>query len=106
MIMLISHHCEDIDPDVVVVVIMQKERRIREEMRSQNCIVKKLRKNEECGVKKEVLICEVDLRLVRRVVCVSRLTRDHLDWCVKKLNNINFVGRKVHVEPSFLLFPC
>lgn len=104
--MLISHRCENIDLDCVV-VIMQKERRIREEMRSQKCcIVKKLRKNEECGVKKQVLICEVDLRLVRRVVCVSRLTRDHLDWCVKKLNNVNFVGRKVHVEPSFLLFPC
>lgn len=68
--------------------------------------MKKLKGQEEWRSDSEMLRCEVELRLVVRVVNMSRLTGDQLVWCSKKLDNISFVGRKVHIEPSFLLFPC
>ncbi|KAI3452840.1 hypothetical protein Pfo_009503 [Paulownia fortunei] len=86
--------------------LQKKERRIREHIKSQNCIVKKFKKHQECGLNRELLTSQVDLRLVSRVLSLSRLTTDQLVWCQKKLNNINFVSRKVHMEPSFSLFPC
>lgn len=90
----------------VYIVIMQKERRIRDHIRSQNCIVKKLKKHHENRLDREILTSQVELRLVSRVLNLSRLTTDQLVWCQKKLKNISFVGKKVHIEPSFLLFPC
>lgn len=85
---------------------MQKGRRIKEQVRGQNCIVKKLRKNEERGLEREMLAAQVDLRLVSRALNMSRLSGDQLVWCHKKLSNINFVGRKLRRDECFLLFPC
>lgn len=87
---------------------MQKERRLKEIMRSGNCIAKKFKRigEEEGRVKNELLIAEVELKLVSRVVSMSRLTESQLIWCHKKLHQINFVNRKVVIEPSFSLFPC
>lgn len=87
---------------------MQKEKRLKEIMRSGNCIVKKLQRNteEEGRLKNELLIAEVELKLISRVVSMSRLTESQLIWCHKKLHQVNFVDRKVVIEPSFLLFPC
>ncbi|KAL7148976.1 hypothetical protein ABFS83_05G009500 [Erythranthe nasuta] len=88
----------------VVSKLQKKERRIREQIRSRNCIVTKLRKSQrECD---ETSTSEVELRLVCRVLNVSNLTREHLLWCHNKLDNISFVGKKVHLDTSFLLFPC
>lgn len=91
-----------------VEVCMQKERRMREEIRSQKCIVKKLKKHVERRWDRETskLSSQVELRLVWRVLNMSRLSQDRLVWCQKKLDSISFVGRKVEREPSFLLFPC
>ncbi|KAL8052506.1 hypothetical protein ABFX02_05G009300 [Erythranthe guttata] len=88
----------------VVSKLQKKERRIQEHIRSRNCIVTKLRKSQrECD---ETSTSEVELRLVCRVLNVSNLTREHLLWCHNKLDNISFVGKKVHLDTSFLLFPC
>lgn len=91
-----------------VEVCMQKERRMREEVRSQKCIVKKLKKHLERRWEREtsMLASQVELRLVWRVLNMSRLSEDRLVWCQNKLNSISFVGRKVEREASFLLFPC
>uniref|UniRef100_A0A5B6Z1A4 Ribosomal protein L34Ae n=2 Tax=Davidia involucrata TaxID=16924 RepID=A0A5B6Z1A4_DAVIN len=85
--------------------LQKKERRIKDILRSGNCIVKKFQKHQEGRLDHSMLLARVELRLVSRVLNMSRLTTDQLVWCQKKLNKINFVGRKIHVEPSFLLFP-
>ncbi|XP_023737336.1 uncharacterized protein LOC111885304 [Lactuca sativa] len=87
----------------------KKERKLKEQLRSGNCILKKLRRcKEEEEIEDQVLyfFCQVDMKLVSRVLQMSRLTSDQLIWCHNKLSKVSFVNRKIHVEPSFLLFPC
>lgn len=86
----------------------KKERKLKDIQRSANCIVKKFQKHQATAGKPSslVFISQVELKLVSRVLNLSRLTRDQLLWCQKKLNNINIVNRKIQVEPAFLLFPC
>lgn len=88
----------------VITTLQKKERRLKENIRSKSCIVKMMQKQEECD---QNCTCEVELRLVSRVIGLARVNRDQLIWCQNKLRNINFVNRRrVHLEPSFLLFPC
>ncbi|XP_073133849.1 uncharacterized protein [Henckelia pumila] len=88
----------------VITTLQKKERRLKENIRSKSCIVKMMQKQEECD---QICTCEVELRLVSRVIGLSRVSRDQLIWCQNKLRNINFVNRRrVHLEPSLLLFPC
>lgn len=90
-------------------MILQKERKLKEQLRSGNCILRKLRScREDDEAEDQVLyfFCQVDLKLVSRVLQMSRLTSDQLIWCHNKLSKVSFVNRKIHVEPSFLLFPC
>lgn len=71
--------------------------------------MKKLKKNESkssVGVKDELLIAQIELRLVSRVMIMSKLTTEKLVWCREKLDRISFNGRKIHMEPSFSLLPC
>ncbi|GER44614.1 hypothetical protein STAS_21514 [Striga asiatica] len=86
--------------------LQKKERRIRDHIRSQKCIVKKYKKPEKCHSDMDLSTSQVELRLVSRVLFLSRLTTDQVLWCQNKLNCISFTGRKVYVEPCFLLFPC
>ncbi|CAH8327172.1 unnamed protein product [Eruca vesicaria subsp. sativa] len=87
----------------------KKEKKLKEILRSQCCIVKKLKKNEtksSVRVKDELLIAQTELRVVSRVMTMSKLTTEKLVWCQEKLNRISFIGRKIHMEPSFSLLPC
>ncbi|KAG7651141.1 putative ribosomal protein L34Ae [Arabidopsis thaliana] len=89
--------------------LQKKEKKLKEIQRSQSCIVKKLKKNESkssIGVKDELLIAQIELRLVSRVMYMSKLTTEKLHWCQEKLEKISFNGRKIHMEPYFLLLPC
>ncbi|CAA2968220.1 Hypothetical predicted protein [Olea europaea subsp. europaea] len=90
----------------IITNLQKKERRLKEIARSRNCIVKKFQKHRECQLNNALFTSRVELRLVSKVLGLSRLTMDQLVWCQKKLNNINFASRKVIVEPSFSLFPC
>ncbi|CAI9756200.1 unnamed protein product [Fraxinus pennsylvanica] len=90
----------------IITNLQKKERRLEEIARSRNCIVKKFQKHQECQLNNALFTSRVELRLVSKVLSLSRLTMDQLVWCQKKLNNINFASRKVLVEPSFSLFPC
>ncbi|KAK4399795.1 60S ribosomal protein L34 [Sesamum angolense] len=78
----------------IITNLQKKERRIREHIRSQNCIVKKFKKQQESRLDIVLLTSQVELRLVSRVLRQSRLTTDQLLWCRNKLNSISFVGRK------------
>ncbi|CAI9096605.1 OLC1v1032792C2 [Oldenlandia corymbosa var. corymbosa] len=83
----------------------KKEKKIKEVQRSGNCIVKKFQKHHR-SLSTALLISQVELKLVARVLNMSRLTTDYLVWCQKKLDNISIANRKVGIEPAFLLFPC
>ncbi|XP_011010601.1 PREDICTED: uncharacterized protein LOC105115419 isoform X3 [Populus euphratica] len=85
----------------------KKERRLKDVLRSGNCILKKFQKHREDNSNQVLyFFSQVDMKLVARVLSMSRVTTDQLLWCHNKLSKINFVSRKIHVEPSFLLFPC
>ncbi|XP_024444935.2 uncharacterized protein LOC7495970 isoform X2 [Populus trichocarpa] len=84
----------------------KKERRLKDVLRSGNCILKKFQKHREDNSNQVLyFFSQVDMKLVARVLSMSRVTTDQLLWCHNKLSKINFVSRKIHVEPSFLLFP-
>lgn len=91
---------------------MQKERKLKELLRSENCILKRFKKHkdeeeeEEESAEHLYFFCQVDIKLVSRVLNMSSITTDQLVWCHNKLSKIHFVNRKIRVDPSFLLFPC
>jgi len=89
-------------------VVLQKERKVKEKMRSGHCILKKLKKNEEEEETEGAVsfFSEMDMKLVGRVLKMSRITTDQLIWCRNKLSRIHFINTKIHLEPSFFLFPC
>ncbi|KAL0343885.1 UNVERIFIED_CONTAM: hypothetical protein Sangu_1275900 [Sesamum angustifolium] len=90
-------------------VLQKKERKLKDVLRSENCILRKLRRcREEDSDSAQVLyfFSQVDMKLACRVLNMSKITREQLIWCHNKLSRISFVNRKIYVEPSFLLFPC
>ncbi|KAM7508011.1 hypothetical protein LguiA_018464 [Lonicera macranthoides] len=88
--------------------LIKKERKLKDILRSGNCILRKYRKCREDSNADQVLyfFSQVDMKLVSRVLNMSRITTDQLIWCRNKLSKISLVDRKIHIEPSFLLFPC
>ncbi|KAK2359418.1 myb protein X [Trifolium repens] len=107
-----EHHVELKDPaDSQLLVEIQmdlqkKEKKLIDILKSESCILKKFQKHNEDGTDPVLyFFSQVDMKLVWRVLNMSRITTDQLAWCRSKLNKINFVNRRIHVEPSFLLFP-
>ncbi|XVF60528.1 hypothetical protein PTKIN_Ptkin08bG0054700 [Pterospermum kingtungense] len=87
--------------------LLKKDKKLKNILRSGNCIIRKFRKNqEESSDQVLYFFSQVDLKLVARVLNMSKVTKDQLFWCHSKLSKINFVNRKIDVEPSFSLFPC
>ncbi|XP_057448242.1 uncharacterized protein LOC130739829 isoform X2 [Lotus japonicus] len=87
--------------------LQKKEKKLKDIVRIGNCIVKKFQKHHEDPLDHEQLVAQVGLRLISRVVNVSKLRKEQIIWCHEKLHRIKFLSRKiVQVEPSFLLFPC
>ena len=85
---------------------MQKEKRLKDLLRTGNCIVKKFKKPKEDRSNQNLFFSQVDMKLVARVLRMPRITSEQLQWCKAKLNKITLVDRKIHREASFLLFPC
>ncbi|KAE9621291.1 hypothetical protein Lal_00023637 [Lupinus albus] len=86
--------------------LQKKEKRLRDILRSGSCILKKFKKCHEDEM--DQVLCffsQVDIKLVWRVLEMSRITTDQLTWCHSKLNKINFVNERIHVEQSLLFFP-
>nr|XP_010939496.1 uncharacterized protein LOC105058318 [Elaeis guineensis] len=87
-------------------ILQKKEKKLKDILRTGNCLVKKFKKPKEDRSNLDLFFSQIDLKLVARVLKMSRITTDQLVWCHKKLNKIAFVDRKIHREPAFLLFPC
>ncbi|KAK9063579.1 hypothetical protein SSX86_017450 [Deinandra increscens subsp. villosa] len=105
-----AHLQDPADSDLfmdIKTIHQKKERRLKDMLRTGNCIVKKFQKQQETVLDQHMFVSQVELRLVSRVLSLPRLSRDQLVWCQSKLNNIKFIDRKIQVEDSlFLLFPC
>uniref|UniRef100_A0A0A8XPE0 Uncharacterized protein n=1 Tax=Arundo donax TaxID=35708 RepID=A0A0A8XPE0_ARUDO len=86
--------------------LQKKEKRLKDLLRTGNCIVKKFKKPKEDRSNQNLFFSQVDMRLVARVLRMPRITSEQLQWCKAKLDKIILVDRKIHREPSFLLFPC
>ncbi|KAK1283023.1 hypothetical protein QJS10_CPB21g00653 [Acorus calamus] len=87
--------------------LQKKEKRLKDLLRVGNCIVKNFQhKREEDASDQALFFSQVDIKLVARVLRMSRITSEQLGWCQEKLNKIAFVGRKAHREASFMPFPC
>lgn len=87
--------------------LQKKDKKLKDIVRTGNCIVKKFQKHHEDQLDHEQLVAQVGLRLISRVINMPQLRKEQVLWCSEKLNRIKFLSRKiVHVEPSFLLFPC
>lgn len=86
--------------------LQKKKKKLKDILRSGNCIVKKFQRHHKEEPDQLLFFSQVDLKLVARVLRMSRITSDQLGWCHEKLKRISFVNRKIHIEPSFLLFPC
>ncbi|KAK3223049.1 hypothetical protein Dsin_010074 [Dipteronia sinensis] len=87
----------------------KKDKRFKELLRSGSCIVKKFQNQhteDRVRLNHAMFFAQVELRLVSRVLNMSKLTAEQLLWCHEKLANINLSNRKLLLEPSFLLFPC
>ncbi|KAK4764442.1 hypothetical protein SAY87_013880 [Trapa incisa] len=84
----------------------RKERKLKDVLRSGNCIVKQFQKSRDRGDRRLIsaVLAQVEVRLISRVLNMARPTRDQVVWCHEKLDRIIFVGRKIHLDPSFLLF--
>ncbi|GLU11092.1 hypothetical protein SLE2022_278620 [Rubroshorea leprosula] len=87
--------------------LLKKDKKLKELLRSENCILRKFQKHKEENADQVLyFFSQVDMKLVARVLNMSKVTTDQLLWCRSKLSRINFVNRKIHVEPTFLPFPC
>lgn len=88
-------------------ILQKKERKLKDLVRGGNCILRRFRKSREDDSDHVLyFFSQVDLKLVARVLNMSRITTEQLVWCHSKLSRISFENRKIQVEPSFLLFPC
>ncbi|GAA0165906.1 hypothetical protein LIER_21186 [Lithospermum erythrorhizon] len=88
--------------------LQKKNKKLKEVLRGRSCILRRFKKGweeEEDADPALYFFSQVDMKLVSRALNMSKITTEQLDWCRNKLNGINFVGRKMHVENCFLLFP-
>ncbi|KAL2924903.1 Halomucin [Bienertia sinuspersici] len=84
--------------------LQKKEKKLKELLRSENCILRKLQKNQQED--ESYFFSQVDMRLISRVLNMSKITTEQLVWCSDKLSHIHLVDRKLQVDSSVLLFPC
>ncbi|XP_068316347.1 uncharacterized protein [Pyrus communis] len=104
-------HLQETDLNLLAEVqtdLHKKNMKLKEILRSRNSMLKRFRKHEEEEGTDDHLyfFSEVDMKLVSRVLNMSSVTTDQLEWCCDMLSKICFVNRKLCVDPSVLLFPC
>ncbi|XP_020703117.1 uncharacterized protein LOC110114542 [Dendrobium catenatum] len=109
---LVENHVELEDPSDyeffvdIQASLQKKEKKLKNLLKEGNCMVKMLKRKQEGRSSHDLFFTQIDLKIVSRVLRMSRITSDQLIWCQKKLSKIIFSGKKIHREPSFLLFPC
>ncbi|KAK4479807.1 hypothetical protein RD792_015345 [Penstemon davidsonii] len=84
----------------IITTLQKKDRKIREQMRSRNCIVKKLQKQEECRLEREPFTSQVELRLVSRVLALSSYSPQHLNRIGKMVQRLTYRKRHSYATKS------
>ncbi|KAL8545929.1 hypothetical protein ACS0TY_005881 [Phlomoides rotata] len=86
--------------------LQKSEKKLKDILRSEKCILRKFRQSreEDCDQALQ-FFAQADIKLVNRVLNMSKISRDQLIWCQNKLSKISIFNRKVYREPAFLLFP-
>ncbi|PPS01556.1 hypothetical protein GOBAR_AA19110 [Gossypium barbadense] len=107
-LMDVKTHLHKPAPNVFDDGVQSKEKRLKEIQRGTNCIIKKFQRQQHQGnlLDYALFIAQVELKLVSRVLNMSKISTDQLAWCHEKLQRIRFSSRKIEIEPSFTLFPC
>lgn len=54
----------------------------------------------------QLLFGVVDIKIISRLVKMSRITNEQLLWCEEKMNKLDVSNGKLRRDPSPLLFPC
>lgn len=81
-----------------------KKVKVQELQRRGKCLIKRLDPVAR-GQGIEILMALVDMKLISRVLKMSRITSDHLQWCQKKLGKLSIREGKVHRARCTVLFP-
>ncbi|KAG5621607.1 hypothetical protein H5410_006825 [Solanum commersonii] len=79
--------------------VLERKKKLKDGLKGECCILKRFKKNKE-NDSDQVLyfFSQVDMKLVTRVLNMSRLTTDQLVWCHNKLSSISFLHRKIHIN--------
>ncbi|XP_022157098.1 uncharacterized protein LOC111023905 isoform X2 [Momordica charantia] len=54
----------------------------------------------------QLLLGVVDIKIISRLVKMSRITKEQLVWCEEKMNKLDLSNGRLQRDPSPLLFPC
>jgi hypothetical protein len=86
---------------------LQKEARLQELKRRRKCVRQKLRSDISLSKEEatEILLGFIDIKIISRVLKMSRISKDHLRWCEEKLNKLVVSKGKLHRDYSPVFFP-
>lgn len=85
----------------------KKEARLQELKRRRKCVRQKLRSDISLSKEEatEILLGFIDIKIISRVLKMSRISKDHLRWCEEKLNKLVVSNGKLHRDYSPVFFP-
>ena len=54
----------------------------------------------------ELFLWLIDVKVMRRVLRMVRITKEQLFWCEEKMKKLDISDGKLQRDPSPILFPC
>lgn len=92
---------------VIKSCLNKKEARLQELKRRRKCVRQKMRSDISLSKEEatEILLGFIDIKIISRVLKMSRISKDHLRWCEEKLNKLAVSKGKLHRDYSPVFFP-
>ncbi|CAK9167844.1 unnamed protein product [Ilex paraguariensis] len=81
----------------------KKKLKIKDLRRPWKCFTKRRLKEED---EMEILLALIDIKVVSRVLRMTDLSEDQLQWCEGKMNKVKVSDGKLHRDSSPLFFPA
>ncbi|XP_031104828.1 uncharacterized protein LOC116009827 isoform X1 [Ipomoea triloba] len=94
------------DPTLLLLlkkVNKKKKSKVKEVKRAGKCLRKKWLKEEE---EMEILMAEIDLKVVSRVLRMTELNDEQLHWCEDKMSKVKISDGKLFRDSSTLFYPA
>ncbi|XP_057837300.2 uncharacterized protein LOC131047428 [Cryptomeria japonica] len=82
----------------------KKESRLND-LKRRGKFLRKNKSNPRRAEETEILLALIDLRIITRVLSMSRMTKDHLRWCEEKLNALNVSQSNLQRDCMPVYFP-